>query len=156
QGFAIGLASDASTSFTSALPVLAAGQAGMGLGAALVVAAFTMLTALGLAAYGYFKGDGFVAASVVGVVLLVALFTLYPVPRILISAVQARDGASAPMAPPNRLFSAKLWGLGCLAGGARCGDVWNTLVLALGCAASCTALGLAFALIATRTRFARG
>ncbi|HET7098528.1 MAG TPA: iron ABC transporter permease [Casimicrobiaceae bacterium] len=156
QGFAIGLASDASTSLTSALPALAVGQPGMGLGAALVVAAFTMLTGLGLAARGYFKGDGFVAASVVGVVLLVALFTFYPVARILISAVQDRDGVFVPMALPNRLFSAKLWGLGCVAGSARCGDVWNTLVLALGCAASCTALGLAFALIATRTRFARG
>src|SRR5512139_3551537 len=37
------------------------GQYGMGLGAALVVGAFAMLAALGLAQRGYFKGDAFVA-----------------------------------------------------------------------------------------------
>ncbi len=47
------------------------------------IASFAMLFALGLAGRGGFKGDGFVAASVVGVTLLVALFTLYPVARIL-------------------------------------------------------------------------
>jgi iron(III) transport system permease protein len=155
QGFAIGLPDVGSNALASAFPALAVGQRGMGPGAALVVSAFAMLTGLGLSGCGYFKGDGFVAASVVGVALLVALFTFFPVARILLSAVQDRDGAFVPTALFSRLFAEKLWGLGCLAAGARCGDVWNTLVLALGCAIGCTALGLAFALIATRTRFAR-
>jgi iron(III) transport system permease protein len=155
QGFAIGLPGVGSNALASAFPALAVGQRGMGPGAALVVSAFAMLTGLGLSGCGYFKGDGFVAASVVGVALLVALFTFFPVARILLSAVQDRDGAFVPTALFSRLFAEKLWGLGCLAGGARCGDVWNTLVLALACAVACTALGLAFALIATRTRFAR-
>jgi iron(III) transport system permease protein len=43
--------------------------------------------------------------------------------------------------------------LGCIAGSTRCGVAWNTLVLAFLCATGCTALGLAFALIATRTAF---
>jgi iron(III) transport system permease protein len=46
-----------------------------------------------------------------------------------------------------------VWGLGCLDGTSRCGVAWNTLLLALTCAICCTGLGLAFALIATRTDF---
>jgi iron(III) transport system permease protein len=155
QGFAIGLADGASSTLAAAFPALAIGQRGMGLGAALVSASFAMLAGLGLAGRGYFKGDGFVAASVVGVLLLVALFTFFPVARILASAMEGRDGAFALTALPDRLFAEKLWGVGCLTGAARCGDIWNTIVLALLCAAGCTGLGLAFALIATRTRFAR-
>ncbi len=94
----------------------AAGQHGMGLGASLAITSFAMLFALGLAGRGDFKGDGFVAASVVGVTLLVALFTFYPVARILVSAVQDRDGAFALGALPGRLFAEKLWGIGCIVG----------------------------------------
>jgi iron(III) transport system permease protein len=54
---------------------------------------------------------------------------------------------------PDRLFREKIWGLGCVTASTRCGVAWNTLLLAFLCAACCTALGLAFALIATRTRF---
>ena len=94
QGFAIGPSGWSLDWIASALPALPSGQRGLGLGASLAIASFAMLFALGLAGRGGFKGDGFVAASVVGVTLLVALFTFYPVARILISAVQDRDGAS--------------------------------------------------------------
>jgi iron(III) transport system permease protein len=56
-------------------------QDGMGVGAALVLAAFAAIFALGLAGRGAFKGDGFVAGSVVGIALLVALFTFFPSSR---------------------------------------------------------------------------
>ena len=46
-----------------------------------------------------------------------------------------------------------VWGLDCLAGDLRCGVAWNTLFLGLLVAFGTTALGLAFALIATRTSF---
>src|SRR4029450_1372803 len=46
-----------------------------------------------------------------------------------------------------------IWGLRCLVGGGRCGVAWNTLFLALACGVGTTALGLAFALVATRTGF---
>ncbi len=125
----------------------------MGLGAALVVTSFGMLFALGLAGRGYFKGDPFVAASVVTVAALVAVFTFFPVVRILISALQDNAGAFSLVALPGRLFVEKIWGLGCIVGDTRCGVAWNTLMLAFLCAVGCTALGLAFALIATRTGF---
>jgi iron(III) transport system permease protein len=154
QGFAIGPSGWHGDLLRATLPGLAIGQSGMGLGALLVVTSFGMLFALGLAGRGHFKGDGFVAASVVGVVVLVAVFTFFPVSRVLVSALQDNDGAFAFAALPDRLFTERIWGLGCVAGGTRCGVAWNTLALGLLSAAACTTLGLAFALIATRTDFA--
>jgi iron(III) transport system permease protein len=153
QGFAIGARGFSFDALSSLFGELKSGQFGMGLGAALVLTAFAMLFSLGLAGRGWFKGDGFVAGSVVTVALLVGIFTFFPVVKILISAVEGSDGAFSPAAFFTRLLTEKIWGLGCLGGGTRCGVAWNTLALALACAIACTALGLAFALIATRTAF---
>jgi iron(III) transport system permease protein len=153
QGFAIGPSGWYFESLGTVLPPLPRGQYGMGLGAALVVTSFGMLFALGLAGRGHFKGDPFVAASVITVAALVAVFTFFPVIRILISALQDNAGAFSLAALPGRLFVEKIWGLGCIFGDTRCGVAWNTLTLAFLCAVGCTALGLAFALIATRTGF---
>ncbi len=125
----------------------------MGWGAALSGTAFTMLFALGLAERGYFNGDAFIAGAVVGIAVSVAIFTFYPVVRILLSAVQDQGGAFSPASFMGRMFTEKIWGVSCVTGGGRCGVAWNTLVLALLCAAGCTSLGLAFALIVTRTGF---
>ncbi|MEO8303061.1 MAG: iron ABC transporter permease, partial [Betaproteobacteria bacterium] len=153
QGFAIGPTGWYFEALSALLPPLTPGQNGMGLGAFLVVTSFAMLFSLGLASRGYFKGDAFVAAGVVCVVALVAVFTFFPVCRIFISALQDNNEAFSLAALPGRLFTEKIWGVGCLTGSTRCGVAWNTLVLALLCAAGCTTLGLAFALIATRTDF---
>ena len=153
QGFVIGPTGWSFELLSSTLPALPGGQFGMGLGSALALASFAMLFSLGLAGRGYFKGDPFVAASVVAVTALVALFTFFPVARILISAFQDAAGVFSLSAVPERLFTEKIWGLGCVAGSTRCGVAWNTLVLAFLCAVGCTTLGLAFALIATRTGF---
>jgi hypothetical protein len=63
QGFAIGPTGWYLDTLGAALPPLTGGQYGMGLGAVLVVAAFAMLFAVGLAGRGFFKGDAFVAGS---------------------------------------------------------------------------------------------
>ena len=153
QGFAIGPTGWYYESLARALPALTTGQYGVGLGAALVVTAFAMLFSVGLAARGFFKGDAFVAGSVVAVASLVIVFTFYPVFRILLSAVEDAGGAFSLAAFGNRLTTEKVWGLGCIIGSTRCGVAWNTLALALTTATCCTALGLAFALIVTRTSF---
>ncbi len=153
QGFAIGARGWAFDVLSARFGELATGQYGMGIGAALSGAAFVMLFAIGLAERGAFKGDAFVAASVVAVAVLVAVFTFFPVVKILISAVQDNEGALSLPAFTRRLFAEKVWGVGCLSGATRCGVAWNTLLLALLCAIGSTALGLAFALIVTRTRF---
>jgi len=152
QGFLIGAVGGDLPPWGTTLPH---GQSGMGLGAALVIVSFGALFAHGLAARGWFNGDAFVATSAVAVIALVVVFTFFPVARILISALQDGVGAFSPSALPARLFTENIWGLGCIAGTARCGVAWNTLVLAVLCATGCTALGLAFALIATRTGFKR-
>lgn len=151
QGFAIGPAGW--TIDAAGLPKLDGGQYGMGLGAALIVASFAMLFALGLAGRGFFKGDSFVAGSVVAVAALVIVFTFFPVFRVLVSAVQDAEGVMSLQAFGTRLGTEKIWGLGCVVGSTRCGVAWNTLMLALLCATCCTGLGLAFALIVTRTGF---
>ncbi len=153
QGFAIGPAGWTGTWMTAAFGALPAGQYGMGLGAGLVVTAFAMVLALGLAERGHFNGDAFVAGSVVAVGVLVALFTFFPVATILIQALQTNDGAFSVPAFFARLFTEKIWGIACITGSTRCGVAWNTLALALLSATGCTALGLAFALIVTRSRF---
>ena len=153
QGFLIGATGWAFEPLTARFGPLPTGQYGMGLGAALTVTAFGMLLALALARLGYFKGDGFVAGSVLAVMALVAVFTFFPVLRILASAAEDGAGAFAPSAFFTRLLTEKVWGLACLTGPRRCGVAWNTLVLALLCAFFCTLLGLAFALVATRTGF---
>src|SRR5207245_4166582 len=90
---------------------------------------------------------------VVVVAVLVGLFTFYPVARILLSAVQASDGALSVRARVERLFAAKISRLDCLTGGRSCGVGWNTLLLAVLTATTTTTLGLAFALVVTRTGF---
>src|SRR5512139_3992806 len=153
QGFVIGPQGWYFDALKAVLPPLATGQYGMGLGATLVLASFAMLFALGLAGRGYFKGDAFVAGSAVAVAALVALFTFFPVFRILISAAQDANETLSLTAFGRRLFTEKVWGIGCITGTTRCGVAWNTLLLAFSCATACTALGLAFALIWHRTQF---
>ncbi len=132
---------------------LAQGQSSIGWGATLVAIAFAMILGLGLSARGHFNGDAFVACSVVAITLVVALFTFYPVLSILLSAFEDADGGLSIGAFARRMFTTKVWGLACIGGGGKCGVAWNTLLLALLCATACTALGLAFALIVTRTGF---
>ena len=99
-----------------------------------------------LAARGACRGDAFVAGALGLCIAAIAVFTVYPLAAMLAGAF--RDGAPGFIA---RLATERLWGLGCLAGATRCGAAWNTLALALLTATGCTLLGLAFALVVTRT-----
>ncbi len=153
QGFAIGAQGWYFESLGALFGPLPGGQYGWGLGATLAGSAFAMLFALGLSERGYFNGDAFIAACVVAIALSVGLFTFLPVLSILLSAVEDASGTFSLSAFFGRLFTEKIWGVGCVVGQTRCGVAWNTLLLAILCATGCTALGLAFALIATRTDF---
>ena len=153
QGFAIGAQGWSFDALARTWGPLAGGQFGMGLGAALTLSTFAMLFALGLAERGYFNGDAFIAGSIVAILASTAIFTFYPVLNILVSAFQDDGGAFSPSAFIGRATQQKVWGLGCITGGPRCGVAWNTLLLALICGAGTTALGLAFALVVARTDF---
>jgi iron(III) transport system permease protein len=128
-------------------------QYGMGYGALLIMGGLFFLFTQGLAARGAVNGDVFVVGSIGLIVAVVAIFIFFPVSRILISAVQDNEGVYSLTEFTGKLFSAKIWGLHCLEDSRGCGVAWNSFVLAVAVGIGSTLLGLAFALIATRTGF---
>lgn len=149
QGFLIGLRG-------WNLSLLGAGgptQGGMGTGGFLLLAAFLMLLATGLAGQGWCRGDFFVVSSIAWIVFLIGLFVFMPVLNILMSAFQDNAGQLAPSLFVEKFTDASIWGLGCLGGGTACGVAWNTVFLGILVGISSTLLGTAFALIALRTKF---
>lgn len=53
----------------------------------------------------------------------------------------------------TKITDRSIWGLDCITSTLNCGVAWNTVFLGVFVGIACTLLGLAFALIATRTRF---
>ena len=149
SGFAIGATGWSFDVLEQALGTLPTGQYGMGWGAALVLLALLVLLGAGVARLGAFRGDVFVAASVVLCLALLALFVVYPVLRSLASAWVDDMGGHAWNNLLERLATERVWSLGCLAGN-RCGVAWNTLSLALATALGTTFMGLLLALWAER------
>ena len=86
--------------------------------------------------------DRFVSGAVVGCGVLLALFIAYPVGKALAGAFITEEGHWSITAFFGRVFTERIWGLGCLSGGTSCGVAWNTLVLALLTATGTTILGL--------------
>ena len=110
----------------------AAGAAGgsFGLGATVLLSAFTLLFARSLARGGRFVGDTTVATIVVVIAGLLLLFIFYPVGRSLVAALLDSHGAFAPGLALERLTAPDIWGLGCFGGGTHCGVAVNSLMLA--------------------------
>ena len=149
-GFTIGARGWSVAALNAQFGELAANQFGIGAGGFVALTALVLLAAFGIARLGLFKGDLFVAAAVVGCGVLMALFIAYPVSKALSGAFFDEDGQWSVAAFFARVFTERIWGLGCLAGGVRCGVAWNTLVLALLTAAGTTFLGTLMALMAER------
>ncbi len=150
SGFSIGANGWSFAWMTSAFGALAAGQAGFGLGGALTLLALLMLLGCGLAGTGKFRGDAFVASAVVLCAALLLLFVALPVAVALTGAFVDDAGRLSLAAVAERLGHERIWGLGCVAGGVRCGVAWNTLFLALLTAVGTTVLGTMLALVAER------
>ncbi len=153
QGFSIGLNGWTFDVLRSLFGEPGPSQAGMGYGAALTAAAFLIILCHGLAARGWCRGDAFVTSSIGAVVALIIVFVFFPVSTILASAFADNSGNFAPSEFVAKFMDKSIWGLDCLTSDLRCGVAWNTLFLGLLVAFGTTALGLAFALIATRTDF---
>jgi iron(III) transport system permease protein len=153
QAFGIGLRGWSAAWLEALFGELDGRQFGIGAGGALVLIALLSLLSIGLALRGAFGGDAFVAGAMTTVAASILLFTAWPILKILTQAFQDGDGVFMPALLVERLSASKIWSLRCLTGGGRCGVAWNTLFLALCCGAGTTALGLAFALIVTRTGF---
>ncbi len=129
---------------------LAVKQFGMGWGAVVVLVSLVMLGAFGAARRGYFKGDLFISAAVLGCAALLSLFIMYPVLKALSNAFFTEDGVFSVMAMWERVANERNFGLSCIAGGQRCGVAWNTLFLGLMTATSTTILGTLMALMSER------
>jgi iron(III) transport system permease protein len=149
-GFTIGARGWSFAALNAQFGELAINQFGIGAGGFVALTALVLLAAFGIARLGLFKGDLFVAAAVIGCGVLMALFIAYPVSKALSGAFFNEDGQWSIGAFVARVFTERIWGLGCLAGGVRCGVAWNTLVLALLTAAGTTFLGTLMALMAER------
>ncbi|MBW6422369.1 iron ABC transporter permease [Rhizobium sp. XQZ8] len=132
---------------------LATGQSSMGAGAVLTSICFVLIFAFGLAERGVMRGDAFVVATISMLIFLVAVFVFYPIGSMFIGAFQDFDGSVNFDGFNRNIMDSSIWSLDCVVGGARCGVAWRTLLLAIMTAAGSTTLGLAFALVATRTRF---
>ncbi|MBS0341582.1 MAG: iron ABC transporter permease [Proteobacteria bacterium] len=149
-GFTVGARGWSIGALNTLLGELSANQFGIGAGGFVAVTALILLAAFGLARLGFFRGDLFVSGAVVGCAVLMLLFIAYPVGKALAGAFINEDGQWSVQAFGERLFTARIWGLGCLGGGASCGVAWNTLLLALLTAAGTTLLGTLMALMAER------
>ncbi|MDQ2704052.1 MAG: iron ABC transporter permease [Pseudomonadota bacterium] len=156
QGFGIGLRGFQWQWLIALFGELDIRQFGMGWGAVLVGTAFLFLLTTGLAARGAVGGDQFVVGSIGFVIATVALFIFMPILQMFASALVTQDGDYSLAVFAQKMFGDRLWGLGCLAGGPRCGVAWNSLFLAILVGVITTALGLVFALMVTRTGFRHG
>ncbi|MBK4216777.1 iron ABC transporter permease [Paracoccus caeni] len=129
-------------------------QAGMGAGACVVALALLFIATTGISALGRGRGDAFVTGLVGLIVALVAVFVFYPMAFVLVQAFSLRGGAGLGVSEfLPRLFASENWSLACFTGRGWCGPAVNSLVLAIMTGVGTTLLGLAFALIFTRTNF---
>ncbi|GHC71298.1 iron ABC transporter permease [Pseudorhodoferax aquiterrae] len=149
-GFTIGARGWSVAALNTLFGELAANQFGIGAGGFVALTALVLLAAFGLARMGLFRGDLFVSGAVIGCGVLLALFIAYPVGKALAGAFVLEDGGWSVLAFFQRVFTERIWGLGCLAGGTACGVAWNTLLLALLTATGTTVLGTMMALMAER------
>ena len=150
SGFAIGATGWSFAWMGTAFGALAAGQPGIGWGAALTLLSFVMLLGCGIAGLGRFRGDAFVACAAILCGALLLLFVALPVAVALGGAFADDAGHLSLAATLDRIGNERTWGLSCLSGAVRCGVAWNTLFLALLTAAGTTLLGTMIALVAER------
>ncbi|MDJ0825295.1 MAG: iron ABC transporter permease [Rhodobacter sp.] len=152
QGFGIGIRGFNYDWLTAIFGELGDRQFGMGYGALILASSFLFLFTQGIAARGAINGDVFVVSAIGGVIVIVATFVFFPIARMLIAAFITDDGGYAIGAFLSKFFDDRLWGLGCF-WGARCGAALNSLFMAICVATLTTLLGLAFALVVTRSGF---
>jgi len=153
QGWFIGVHGWSYDALTQAFGDLDDRQFGIGWGGCMAFAAFVVLTTTGLAQRGRFGGDRFVAGAVGLLVASIVLFTVWPVLTILGQVLSAPSGQTTGAMFLERFFQSKIWGGACFYSKASCGAALNTLALSIATATACMLLGLAFALIVTRTGF---
>ncbi len=152
QGFSIGIRGYNFDWMNAVFGPLDDRQFGMGYGAMICASAFLFLLTQGIAARGAVNGDVFVVSAIGGVIVIVTAFVFFPIAKMLFAAFVTDEGSYSILVFFDKFFDGRIWGLGCLAG-ARCGAAWNSLFLAVLVGLITTLLGLAFALVVTRSGF---
>jgi len=152
QGLGIGLRGFNADWLSALFGPLDDRQFGMGYGAMITASAFLFLFTQGVAARGAINGDVFVTSAIGGVIAVVTIFVFFPIAKMLLAAFATEDGGYSIIGFFPKFFDTRIWGLGCLSGG-RCGVAWNSLFLAILVGVLTTLLGLAFALVLTRSGF---
>lgn len=132
---------------------LPTGQPAFGAGATIFSLCFLAILSFGMAERGAMKGDAFTVGAITLLIALVGVFVFYPIVSMFAGSFQDFHGSFNPDGFIRNIQDPAIWSLDCVVGGARCGVAWRTLFLALMTATGSTLLGLAFALVATRTRF---
>ncbi|MCF6344705.1 MAG: iron ABC transporter permease [Devosiaceae bacterium] len=130
-----------------------AGQVGFGAGAFVVLFSQLFILTTGFSGLGKGRGDAFIVGLIGLIVSLVGVFVFFPVSHILIQAFEGPEGSLGLSEFFDNFTSSRIWGVRCLYEAKSCGTAWNSLFLAIMTGAGTTLLGLAFALIATRTNF---
>jgi iron(III) transport system permease protein len=129
-------------------------QPGMGMGAFVFAAALLFIITTGVSGLGRGRGDAFITGMVGAIVALVATFVFYPMAFIFTSAFELRGGQGFGLTEfLPRFFAPDIWSLACVTGRGQCGVAVNSTLLGLATATGTTVMGLAFALIFTRTDF---
>jgi len=153
QGFSIGIRGWNFDWLTALFGKLDGRQFGMGYGGLFLASSFLFLLTQGIAARGAINGDVFVVSAIGFVIAIVGAFVFFPIVNMLMSAFITEDGSYSFMVFAGKFFDDRLWGLSCLTGPGRCGVAWNSLFLAICVGFLTTVLGLAFALVVTRSGF---
>ncbi|MEO1025274.1 MAG: iron ABC transporter permease [Pseudomonadota bacterium] len=152
QGFSIGIRGFNYDWMEAVFGELGDRQFGMGYGGLILTSAFLFLFTQGVAARGAVGGDVFVVSAIGGLIAIVTIFVFFPIAQMLFAAFITEEGTYSVTVFLSKFFDDRLWGLGCL-WGARCGAAWNSLFLAVAVGLLTTFLGLAFALVVTRSGF---
>ncbi len=151
QGLSIGIRGWTADWITTLFGELGDRQFGMGYGALLTALALLFFLTTGLAARGAINGDAFVVGAVGFVIAIVTVFIFFPISDMLSSAVKNDDGLFSLTTFYEKFTHRKIWSLACIDGEQSCGVAWNSLFLAVLVGFFTTALGLVFALVATRS-----
>ena len=151
QGLAIGIRGWQFNGLADLFGPLSGRQFGMGYGAIFYYLSSLFLFSIGVAERRGAYGDKFVISMIMFVVLLVTIFIFYPICKLFLMGFIDEQNSYSLFIFIEKFTDKRIWSLGCLIGGGRCGVALNSLFMAIIVGALTTILGLVFALLVTRT-----
>ena len=151
QGLAIGIRGWQFNGLADLFGPLSDRQFGMGFGAIFYYLSSLFLFSIGVAERRGAYGDKFVIGMIIFVVLLVTIFIFYPICKLFLMGLIDEQNSYSILIFIEKFTDKRIWSLGCLIGGGRCGVALNSLFMAIIVGALTTILGLVFALLVTRT-----